>query len=115
MKDAFATQAGQDLDYVLERGMAAIADYINDPKGTLVVFNPLNWQRSGLVELDLRKDFELVDQVSGGVVPYQVLSDLPSYPARPDIPPSSIFVLSLRTCRLWVTGATACGPQNRSP
>src|SRR5208283_6248071 len=33
VKDAFATQAQQDLDYVLERGMAAISDYINDPKG----------------------------------------------------------------------------------
>src|SRR5208282_5079972 len=73
VKDAFATQAAQDLEYVLGRGMAAIADYINDPKGTIVVFNPLNWQRSGLVELDLEKDFELVDQVSGKVVPYQVL------------------------------------------
>ncbi len=37
VKDNFATQADQDLNYVLERGMAAISDYINDPKGTLVV------------------------------------------------------------------------------
>jgi hypothetical protein len=77
VKDTFATQAEQDLNYVLERGMAAISDYINDPSGTLVVFNTLNWQRSGLVEADVQKSTELVDLVSGEAVPYQVLSDLP--------------------------------------
>ncbi|MGH9446796.1 MAG: glycosyl hydrolase-related protein, partial [Terriglobia bacterium] len=64
---------------VLKRGMAAISDRINQPAGTLVVFNPLNWQRSGFVEVDLPKHFDLVDQVSGSVVPYQVLSDRPGY------------------------------------
>jgi hypothetical protein len=78
VKDAFATQAEQDLDYVLERGMAAISDYIDDPKGTLVVFNSLNWLRSGLVQVDLQRGSELVDLVSGSVVPYQVVSDLPA-------------------------------------
>ena len=28
---------------------------------TLLVFNPLNWQRSSLVEIDLEKGHELVD------------------------------------------------------
>ena len=84
VKDTFATQAGQDLDYVMQRGLAAIADYIDDPKGTLVVFNPLNWQRSGMVEIDLQKDLELVDQVTGEVVPYQVLSVRPT--AQPELP-----------------------------
>jgi alpha-mannosidase len=79
VKDAFATQAHQDLNYLLERGMADISDRINEPPGTLVVFNPLNWQRSGFVELDLPGNFELVDLVNGGVVPYQVLSDHAGY------------------------------------
>ena len=86
VKDAFATQAEQDLDYVLERGMAAISDYINDPKGTLVVFNTLNWQRSGLVETDLRTGSELVDLATEKTVPYQVISNLPAYPADPGDP-----------------------------
>ena len=88
VKDAFATQAQQDLDYVMERGMAALSDYIDDPKGTLVVFNPLNWQRNGLVEVELRKGSELVDLVSGNPVPYQVVSDLPTFPTRPGQPSS---------------------------
>lgn len=86
VKDNFATQTDQDLNYVLERGMAAISDYINDPKGTLVVFNTLNWQRSGLVEVDLRKGSELIDLVGGKAVPYQVVSDLPAYPSDPGDP-----------------------------
>jgi hypothetical protein len=83
VKDAFATQAQQDLDYVMDRGMAAISDYINDPKGTLVVFNTLNWQRNGLVEVDIQKGSELIDLVSGNSVPYQVVSDLPAFPFEP--------------------------------
>ena len=111
VKDAFATQAEQDLDYILERGMAAISDYINDPKGTLVVFNTLNWQRSGLVEVDLLKGSELVDLVSGNAVPYQVVSDLPAFPIRARASlPSSAFALSPKTCRLWVIGAIQSRP-----
>ena len=86
VKDAFATQAEQDLNYIMERGMAAISDNINDPKGTLVVFNTLNWQRNGLVEVDLQKGSGLVDLVSGNTVPYQVLSDLPAFPTQPGQP-----------------------------
>ena len=84
VKDAFAIKADQDLDYVMQRGMAAIADYIDDPKGTLVVFNPLNWQRSGFVEIDLQKGIELVDQVTGEVVPYQTLYERPTL--QPELP-----------------------------
>jgi hypothetical protein len=86
VKDTFATQAEEDLEYVLDRGMAAISDYINDPKGTLVVFNTLNWPRSGLVETDLRKGSELVDLETGKLTPYQVISDLPAYPTGPGEP-----------------------------
>ena len=86
VKDAFATQAEQDVDYVMERSMAALSDYINDPKGTMVVFNPLNWQRNGLVEVELQKGSDLVDLVSGNAVPYQVVSDLPAFPTGPGQP-----------------------------
>ncbi|HUY13797.1 MAG TPA: polysaccharide lyase family protein [Terriglobia bacterium] len=73
VKDAFAVRARQELEYVLDRGLAAIADKIHDPSGTWVVFNPLNWQRDGLVETDLPKGFEIVDLVTHQAVPYEVL------------------------------------------
>ena len=79
IKEDFATQAKKDVDYVLRRGLAALADYIYDPKGTLLVFNPLSWQRSGMVEMDLDKGLELMDLANNGTVPYEVLSTGPDY------------------------------------
>jgi alpha-mannosidase len=56
-----------------------VADNIYDPKGTLIVFNPLNWERSNLVEFDLAKGLELVELNTKLVVPFQVLSTGASY------------------------------------
>jgi hypothetical protein len=79
VKEDFATQAKKDVDYVLRRALAALADYIYDPNRTLLVFNPLSWQRSGMVEMDLDKGLELVDLVTSRTVPYEVLSTGPDY------------------------------------
>jgi hypothetical protein len=61
VKQSRATNAHLLLEQLLDRAMASIADYIHRPSGTLVVFNPLNWQRSSLVEVDIDKGLELVD------------------------------------------------------
>ena len=79
VKEDFATQAMKDVDYVRGRGLAALADAIYDPKGTLLVFNPLSWQRSGMVEVDLDKGLEIVDQVTNRTIPYEVLTTEQSY------------------------------------
>ena len=79
VKEDFATQAKKDVDYVLRRGLGSLADYVYDPQGTLLVFNPLSWQRSGMVETDLDKGLELVDLVTKQTVPYEVLSTGPAY------------------------------------
>ena len=74
-------QAGRRLRAAPRPGR--LADYIYDPKGTLLVFNPLSWQRSSLVEMDLDKGLELVDLATQPAVPYEVLSTgrvLPAYP-----------------------------------
>ena len=49
LKEGFPLAAKRDADYVIERSLASLADYIYDPKGTLLVFNPLSWAavRSG--------------------------------------------------------------------
>src|SRR5208337_4756502 len=79
IKEDFATEAKKDVDYVLRRAMAALADYIYDPKGTLLVFNPLSWQRSSMVETDLDKGLELVDLATKRTISYEVLSTGQSY------------------------------------
>jgi alpha-mannosidase len=79
VKDAFATRARHDLEYILDRNLAVIAASIHDPSGTWVVFNPLNWQRSSLVEMDLPKGDEIVDLATQQAVPYEVLSTGDAY------------------------------------
>ena len=78
-KESFASEAKRQVEYVLRRGLAALADSIYDPEGTLVVFNPLSWPRSGMVEMDLDKGLELVDRVTNRTVPYEILSSGPAF------------------------------------
>jgi alpha-mannosidase len=79
VKEAFASDAERDNDYVLRRALAGIADSISEPKNTLLIFNPLSWPRSKLVEMDLDKGRELVDLVTQRTVPYEVLETGKNY------------------------------------
>ena len=79
IKEDFASDAKKRVDDLLWRSLAALADSISDPPNTLLVFNPLSWQRSSLVELDLDKGMELVDLATRQTVPYEILSTGPDY------------------------------------
>jgi alpha-mannosidase len=52
--------------------MANIADSIYTPAHSLVVFNALNWARSGPVSIDIRKGQEIVDATTGQALPMSV-------------------------------------------
>ena len=71
VKDSRATNGKLLLEQLLDRAMASIADYINRPSHTLVLFNPLSWQRTHLVEVDIDKGIKLVDLATKETVPYQ--------------------------------------------
>lgn len=73
VKRHFADDARVDIDYFVRRHLADIAGSIDGGAGTLVVFNTLNWQRSSLVECDLRKGSKLVDLTTRKDVLYEVL------------------------------------------
>jgi alpha-mannosidase len=79
VKDAFATRAHGEMQDVLDRAMAAISNEIQEPANTWIIFNPLNWQRSGWAEMDLPKASELVDLASHQTVSYEVLFTSGSY------------------------------------
>ena len=79
LKENFASDARNRVDNLLWRSMAALADSISDPVDSLLVFNPLSWQRSSLVEFDLDNGLELVDLATKQTVPYEVLSTGPEY------------------------------------
>jgi hypothetical protein len=71
VKESRATNGKLLLEQLLDRAMASIADYINRPSQTLVLFNPLSWQRTHLVEVDIDKGIKLVDPATQQAVPYQ--------------------------------------------
>ena len=73
VKDGRARRAHALAEHVLQRSMAAIVDSIHTPRGSLIVFNPLNWKRNGLVEMDLDRGWAIVDKSTGKPVPFEVL------------------------------------------
>lgn len=60
-KDERAMDAHHMTDWLMRRSMANLADSIDTPPGSLIVFNTLNWARSGLVSVDIRRGMHLVD------------------------------------------------------
>jgi alpha-mannosidase len=75
VKTMYAVNAREIADFVSRNSMAALADAIPAGRGSLIVFNTLNWRRSALVNFDLEKGREIVDPATGAVVPVQVVSD----------------------------------------
>jgi alpha-mannosidase len=78
-KDSRTKEGKRLVDYILRRSLAAIANFVPQPSRTVIVFNLLNWSRSGLVEIDLRKDMQLVDLVTKEKVTYETLWDDRTY------------------------------------
>lgn len=101
---ALKTFRGEDakrqIDLTLGRSLAAIADAIDQPSGTLVVFNSLNWKRSEVVETDIDKGLAPFDLVNGRYVPYEILSTGRTYDhvrfLAEDIPPIGYKCFGLR-------------------
>ena len=73
IKDSFAIRAQAAADSLMKASMATLADSISTGANSLIVFNTLNWSRSGLVEFDLRKTQELFDPSSDSVIPVQIV------------------------------------------
>jgi len=74
-KERFAANAAAEADAVVRRSMANLADAIPAGPGSIIVFNSLNWKRSGLVSVDLNKSDEILDVSAGKTVPFEVLSN----------------------------------------
>jgi hypothetical protein len=79
IKDQFAVNARAEVDFATKRGMANLADAIPAGPGSTIVFNSLNWKRSGPVSLDIDKGSEIVDGTTNQVVPYELLFTGPNF------------------------------------
>jgi alpha-mannosidase len=75
VKDSFPVRAQAAVDSLMKAGMATLADFIPVGANSLIVFNTLNWSRSGAVEFDLSKRQELADPASGSVVSLQLVRE----------------------------------------
>ncbi len=73
VKAMYAEDASQVADYVARNSMSSLAYAIPAARGSLIVFNMLNWKRSALVDFDLEKGREIVDPSTGTTVPVQVV------------------------------------------
>jgi alpha-mannosidase len=74
-KNSFAIKAQALVDSLTKGSMATLADSISAQASSLVVFNTLNWPRSGVVEFDLSKKQELTDPASGSAIPLQLVRE----------------------------------------
>ncbi len=73
-KEQFAVNAAAQVDFIARRSMANLADAIPAAPGSVIVFNSLNWERSGPVSVDLNKSDEIVDLATDQTVPCEILS-----------------------------------------
>lgn len=73
VKNLYAVKAHALADFLTRNSMASVADSISAGRGSLIVFNTLNWSRSGTVTLDLNKKDEIVDSSTGQMVPVEEL------------------------------------------
>ena len=53
VKDSRAVRASELRDHLLGSSMASLADSIGEGPGSVVIFNVLNWKRSGVISIDL--------------------------------------------------------------
>jgi len=72
-KEHYAVNAATQADFITRRSMASLANSIPAGPGSVVVFNSLNWKRSGLVSLDLSKSDEIVDVSTNHSISYEIL------------------------------------------
>jgi len=73
LKDSRAVAAAELRDHLLRSSMASVADSIAAGVGSIIVFNPLNWVRDGIVSIDLDKGYEIVDRATEQPVRFSVV------------------------------------------
>lgn len=100
VKDSRAVTAAELRDHLLRGSMATIADSIAAGVGSVIVFNPLNWKRDGVVSFDLDKGYEIVDRGTDQPVAVTPVHEGPNFQrvefVAKDVPPVGYKVYSLR-------------------
>jgi alpha-mannosidase len=74
VKHLYAMTAQDIADRLARTSMANVVNSISVGQGGLVVFNTLNWRRSGMVTIDLPESRELIDLSTNDPVPTELIA-----------------------------------------
>lgn len=100
VKDHFAVNAADRVDFVARRSMANLVNGIPAGPGSLIVFNTLNWKRSGSVSVDVNRGDEIIDFLTNEPVPCELVLNGPNFQRirfrAADIPPMGYKVFVMR-------------------
>lgn len=98
-KQNYTLRAAEEIDKWMRHSMSQLADQIQTEGQDLIVFNPLSWQRSGLVGFQLNDGATLTDVATGHPVGYEMLDGTNGYQAirfwARDVPPAGYKVYHL--------------------
>ena len=74
LKGARTTEAEREITESLQRSWAQFESFLGPKDPSLVIFNPLNWTRSGQVSFDLQDGLALFETTTGKPVPFETVS-----------------------------------------
>ena len=72
-KYQFVVNARQEIHSIVDPSLSQLADQIHMPAPAIVVFNGLNWTRSGFVETGLDSHMQIEEYPEMKVVPVEIL------------------------------------------
>lgn len=72
-KNQFVVNGRQEIRSILDQSLSQLADQIHMPAPAIVVFNGLNWTRSGFVETDLNDGTQIEEYPDMKVMPVEIL------------------------------------------
>lgn len=73
LKRARTIEGSREIGESIQRSWAQFAAMLAPRDTSIAVFNPLSWERSGLVEFDLQDGTEIIDSKSGKTVPFETV------------------------------------------
>lgn len=128
LKRSRTTSAQREITESLHRSWAQLESFLGPKEPSVAVFNSLNWNRAGTVEIDLQDGFAIFDAVSGKQVPIEPLftgrgTSLPGFGGgyrrvrlvAPDVPGMGYKLLAIRPTKATEINTASAAPHDSEP